>query len=54
VKHSGIQIKGGFRAKDTKDGRVVLEKIKGYGLSFTQKLAKKKRASKSKYGKPRT
>lgn len=54
MKTSGIKIKGGFRAKDTKDGRVVLEKISGYGLSFTQKLAKKAKAKKPKYGAPRS
>lgn len=51
---SGIKIKGGFKAKDTKDGRVVLEKIKGYGQSFTQRLAAKKRAKTPKYGAPRS
>lgn len=44
MKTSGIKIKGGFRAKDTKDGRIVLEPIRGYGQSFTQKLAAKKKS----------
>jgi len=46
MKTSGIPIKGGFRARDTKDGRVVLEKIKGYGLSASAKIAKRKEAQK--------
>ena len=54
MKFSGIKIAGGFRAKDTKDGRVVLEKTASYAPSFRQKLAKKAKAKKPKYGKYRT
>ena len=54
MKHSGIAIPKGFKAKPGKDGRVMIEKASGYGLTFRQKLAKKAAAKKPKYGKPRT
>lgn len=51
MKTSGIAIPKGFRAKTGKDGRVMIEKATSYGLTFRQKLAKKAKAKKPKYGK---
>jgi hypothetical protein len=54
VKHSGIAIPKGFKAKAGKDGRIMIEKAGSYGGSFRQKLAAKAKAKKPKYGKART
>ena len=53
MKHSGVQIPKGYRSKMDKSGKLIIEKIAGYGQTFRQKLAKKAAAKKPKYGKPR-
>lgn len=50
---SGTQIGNSFVTTKDKDGKIRVKPIKGYGQSFTQRLAAKKRAKTPKYGKER-
>jgi hypothetical protein len=42
MKTKGIKLKGGFHQVTDKDGKTRIEKISGFGLNASAKLAKRK------------
>ena len=53
MKHAGIAIKGGWKAKTDKDGKVKLEPVTAYRLNVSAKIAQRK-SKKVKVKKPLT